>query len=56
MHGVDHSPILDTTQDWVLTKAEENSTHTSLSFHRLLDTCDPEDYAITVMNKLSFPC
>jgi len=48
MHGLDHAPLLDDKQDWVLTGAEENTTHTTLSFHRLLNTCDDDDYAIIV--------
>lgn len=51
MHGVgDSPPILDQRQDWQLLSAFENATHTSLRFKRSLDSCDPEDVAITVRN------
>ena len=47
------APVLDERQDWELLSAFENSTHTSLRFRRLLDSCDPQDVPITV-SKLSF--
>jgi len=46
MHGLDHAPLLDNKQDWILTGAEENVTHTTHSFHRLLNTWNDDDYAI----------
>ncbi|OXA39163.1 DBH-like monooxygenase protein 2 [Folsomia candida] len=47
MHGVGHTLVRDDVNDWHLTSASENSTHTHLSFWRELNTCDLEDVAIT---------
>ncbi|CAL8072119.1 unnamed protein product [Orchesella dallaii] len=44
-------PVLDLSQDWELLSAWESETHTSISFSRAFDTCDPEDYALTVSLK-----
>lgn len=41
-------PKLDSKQDWTLHEARESNTHTFLSFSRDFDTCDSEDYPITV--------
>ncbi len=41
-------PEIDGSQDWTLNDAWESATHTFLSFSRKLDTCDPDDYPITV--------
>lgn len=41
-------PELDERQDWKLNDAWESATHTFLSFSRLWDTCDQDDYPITV--------
>lgn len=43
-------PEIDASQDWTLNDAWESATHTFLSFSRNLDTCDPDDYPITVKN------
>ncbi|CAG7815673.1 unnamed protein product, partial [Allacma fusca] len=39
-------PDIDSSQDWTLISASENSTHTMLSFTRALNTCDKEDVSI----------
>lgn len=40
--------MLDEKQNWKLLSASEDETYTYLKFTRTLDTCDPEDIAITV--------
>lgn len=40
-------PIIDQQQNWVLHLAQENNTHTFLSFSRAFDTCDQNDVPIT---------
>lgn len=40
-------PSVDLGQDYVLHTSWESRTHTFISFSRLLDTCDPQDYPIT---------
>lgn len=52
MHGVGHTLVRDDVNDWHLTSASENSTHTHLSFWRELNTCDLEDVAITVRTRI----
>jgi hypothetical protein len=48
-HGVgSEAPQLDAEQNWEFKSASENGTHTTLSFTRVLDTCDTEDVAIGV--------
>lgn len=42
-------PEVDTRQDWTLHEAWESSTQTFLSFSRAFDTCDPQDYPISVI-------
>lgn len=42
-------PERDRKQDWKLEDAyETGGTHTFLKFSRAFDTCDEDDYAITV--------
>ena len=40
--------IDDTTQDWFALQGREQNGWTAIQFKRLLDTCDPMDYAIKV--------
>lgn len=48
-HGVgNREPREDASQDWVLHTARQTSSHTFLSFSRLLDTCDDKDHVINV--------
>ncbi|CAL8101372.1 unnamed protein product [Orchesella dallaii] len=47
-HGEgDFAPRRDTSQDWRLISAFENTTHTFLRVTRLLDSCDHQDVPIT---------
>jgi len=41
-------PETDPNQDWTLHSATEDGTCTVLTFSRAFDTCDPQDYPITV--------
>lgn len=41
-------PVLDDQQDWKLINGYENETHTMLQFSRKFDTCDHQDFPITV--------
>jgi len=41
-------PVLDESQDWMLTGATQNNTHTMLNFTRVFDTCDSHDIPFTV--------
>ncbi len=47
-------PEEDPSQDWTLHSATEDGSCTVLTFSRVFDTCDPQDYPITVnvFNKL----
>ena len=45
-------PKVDTSQDWLLLKGEENDYGTILEFVRELDTCDQEDMVINVSLKM----
>ncbi|XP_061164656.1 uncharacterized protein LOC133173681 [Saccostrea echinata] len=48
MYSVGHSrPIVDSSQDWHLLYANEDSCRTSLKMVRKLDTCDDKDFKIT---------
>ncbi|XP_022911259.2 MOXD1 homolog 1 [Onthophagus taurus] len=50
-HGVPKSqgsaPVKDEHDNYTLMKGIENGTHTILEFRRALDTCDPDDYALS---------
>lgn len=39
---------MDDQQDWELQNGYENATHTVFQFSRKFDTCDHQDFAITV--------
>lgn len=43
-------PVTDPSQNWKLHEVREDVFHTFLSFSRDFDTCDPQDYQITVKN------
>jgi hypothetical protein len=48
-HTVGHSPpLVDTSKDWHLLHASEDHCRTVLKMVRKLDTCDDDDYKITV--------
>ncbi|XP_061173713.1 DBH-like monooxygenase protein 1 homolog [Saccostrea echinata] len=48
MHTIGHSrPIVDSSQDWQLLYAKEDSCRTLLKMVRKLDTCDDKDFKIT---------
>lgn len=53
-HVENREPEVDTQQNWKLLGAWEKGNRTYLSFSRPFDTCDPQDYAITVSLTLSF--
>jgi len=40
--------MIDDHSDWILLAANETGTTTYLKFSRLLETCDEQDYPITV--------
>lgn len=42
------SPITDISQDVKILKGSQNGTHTSVTFSRNWQTCDPDDYQLTV--------
>ncbi|XP_035704417.1 DBH-like monooxygenase protein 2 homolog isoform X2 [Folsomia candida] len=42
------TPKIDDNQDWILLNSSETNGLTYLKFSRLLDTCDDEDYPITM--------
>lgn len=42
-------PPIDIHQDYELLEARENGTHTMLKIRRKLDTCDIEDFVLTVL-------
>jgi len=51
MHGppnINGPPIKDAHDDWELIEAREDQTKTYLKFSRDLNTCDTEDYPISV--------
>ena len=51
-HATGHfTPVIDASQDWFLLHGEENSFGTVLKSVRKLDTCDKDDYKITVRIK-----
>jgi hypothetical protein len=41
-------PEVDSSQDYELLLGYENGTHTVIRFRRRYDTCDPQDFRITV--------
>ena len=49
-----HVPVMDTVQDWTLRSrpgllmAKEENGYTMLTFERKLETCDDQDFPITV--------
>jgi hypothetical protein len=56
-HTVEHSaPVLDKSQDWTLLHGEENDFGTILKIARKLDTCDENDYKISVHFFLRLHC
>lgn len=42
------APIQDDTQNYTVVNGYQNTTHTVIQFKRPLETCDPDDIAITV--------
>lgn len=40
---------MDDQQDWELLNGYENGTHTIIQFSRKFDTCDHQDFPITVI-------
>lgn len=48
------TPKIDDNQDWILLNSSETNGLTYLKFSRLLDTCDDEDYPITVNFHFTF--
>ncbi|XP_044004741.1 MOXD1 homolog 1 [Aphidius gifuensis] len=44
------SPITDISQDVKILKGSQNGTHTSVTFSRNWQTCDPDDYQLTEDN------
>jgi len=42
------TPKVDDHEDWTLLEATEAQGQTYLKFSRPINSCDPEDYAITV--------
>lgn len=41
-------PVKDEIDNYTLLRGEQNDTHTTIEFRRALDTCDPDDYVLTV--------
>lgn len=41
-------PVQDDTQNYTVINGYQNATHTIIQFQRPLETCDPDDVAITV--------
>jgi hypothetical protein len=46
-------PIKDEIDNYTLMRGTQNDTHTVIEFRRVLDTCDPNDYVLTVGIPLS---
>lgn len=46
------APVKDQTDNYRLIKGSQNETHTILEFRRALDTCDTEDYILSVSKKI----
>lgn len=42
------APIKDEIDNYKLMRGIQNDTHTIIEFRRVLDTCDPDDYVLTV--------
>lgn len=50
-HGIEESnaaPVTDTSQDAHVLEGFQNETHTSVTFIRNWQTCDPQDHRLTV--------
>lgn len=51
-HGVSDSqgsaPVKDEIDNYTLMRGIQNDTHTIIEFRRVLDTCDEDDYILTV--------
>lgn len=47
-------PLVDASQDWHVLYGAENTWGTVLKVTRKLDTCDPDDYAISVSCRFLF--
>jgi len=56
-HGTEETntvPVLDTYQDVRVLSGLQNETHTTVTFVRKWQTCDPEDYQLTVRKRYHF--
>lgn len=42
------APVRDEVDNYTLMRAIQNGTHTIIEFRRVLDTCDLDDYVLTV--------
>lgn len=51
-HGVSKSqgsaPVRDEVDNYTLMRAMQNDSHTVIEFRRVLDTCDLDDYVLSV--------
>lgn len=51
-HGVPKSqgsaPVRDEVDNYTLMRGLQNDTHTVIEFRRVLDTCDRDDYVLSV--------
>lgn len=48
MEDTNASPITDISQDVKVLRGSQNGTHTSVTFSRNWQTCDPDDRHLTV--------
>lgn len=44
------APVRDEVDNYTLMRAMQNDSHTVIEFRRVLDTCDLDDYVLSVSN------